>query len=69
MLMDSCRASDYGLDIQESDGSWHFYPVDANGQDIAFSYLISTQRMDNLYVTVTGVLADNTITVINLEET
>ena len=69
MLMDSCRASGYGLDIQESDGSWNFYPFDANGQDIAFNYLISTQRMDNLYVTVTGVLADNTITVINLEET
>ena len=68
MLMDSCRASGYGLDIQESDGSWHFYLFDTNGQDITFNYLISTQRMDNLYVTVTGVLADNTITVINIEE-
>ena len=68
MLMDSCRESGYGIDIQSDDGSWYFYPFDEKGQDIALNYLLSTQRMDNLYVKVTGVLTDNIISVINIEE-
>ena len=68
MLMDSCRASGYGLDIQQEDGSYLFYMFDENGQNLAWDYLIQTDRMDGLYVTVTGVWEDNVIKVITLEE-
>ena len=68
MLMDSCRASGYGLDILQADGTWLFYAFDENGQDLALDYLLHTTRMDNLYVTVTGTLTDGTIAVQTLEE-
>lgn len=68
MLMDSCRASGYGLDIQQEDGSYVFYMFDENGQNLAWDYLIHTDRMDGLYVTVTGIWEDNVIKVITLEE-
>lgn len=68
MLMDSCRASGYGLDIEQSDGSWVFYMFDDNGQSLSWDYLTQTDRMDGLYVTVTGKWEDNVIKVIDLQE-
>ena len=68
MLMESCRASGYGLDILQADGTWLFYAFDENGQDLALDYLLHTTRMDNLYVTVTGTLTDGTIAVQTLEK-
>ena len=68
MLMDSCRASGYGLDIEQSDGSWVFYMFDDNGQTLSWDYLTQTDRMDGLYVTVTGKWEDNVIKVIDLQE-
>ena len=68
MLMDSCRASGYGLDIQQEDGSWLFYMFDEKGQELAWDYLIHTDRMSELYVSVTGTLKDGTIYVDKLEE-
>jgi hypothetical protein len=68
MLMDSCRASGYGLDIQHEDGSWLFYMFDDKGQELAWEYLTHTDRMSELYVTVTGTLDDDIIYVDKLEE-
>ncbi len=68
MLMDTCRASGYGLDVQQADGTWIFIPFDENGQNLAWEYLIHTKRMDNLYVLVTGTLTDGVIAVNTLEE-
>lgn len=68
MLMDSCRASGYGIDIQQEDGSWRFYMFDEKGQDLSLDYLLHTDRMSELYVTVTGVLENDIIYVENLEE-
>lgn len=68
MLMDSCRASGYGLDIQHEDGSWLFYMFDDKGQELAWEYLTYTDRMSELYVTVTGTLDNNIIYVEKLEE-
>lgn len=68
MLMDSCRASGYGLDIQQPDGSWLFYPFDETGQALSWDYLIHTERMDGLYVKVTGTWEGNCIKVIAIEE-
>lgn len=68
MLMDTCRASGYGLDIQQPDGSWRFVPFDENGQNLAWEYLHHTTRMDNLFVTVKGTLTDGVISVFDLEK-
>ena len=45
MLMDSCRASGYGIDIQQDDGSWKFYMFDEKGQALSWDYLTHTNRM------------------------
>ena len=66
MLMDSCRESGYGLDIEQDDGTWIFYMFDENGQTLSWEYLINTEQMDGLYVTVTGIWEDDLIKVINL---
>ena len=68
MLMDTCRASGYGLDVQQADGRWIFIPFDENGQNLAWEYLLHTTRMDNLYVEVTGTLTDGIIAVQTLTE-
>ena len=68
MLMDTCRASGYGLDVQQADGTWIFIPFDENGQNLAWEYLLHTTRMDNLYVEVTGTLTDGIIAVQTLTE-
>lgn len=68
MLMDECRASGYGVDIQQSDGSWVFYMFDERGQELAWDCLLHTARMDGLYVSVTGKWEDNVIKVIGLNE-
>jgi hypothetical protein len=54
MLMDSCSASGYGLDIQTEDGAWQFIPFDEKGQELAWDYLLQTSQPDHLYVTITG---------------
>ena len=68
MLMDECRASGYGVDILQDDGTWKFYMFDEKGQDLSWEYLIHTSRMDKLYVNVTGTLKDGKIYVDKLEE-
>ena len=68
MLMDSCRASGYGLDIQQDDGLWLFYMFDSKGQELAWDYLTHTDRMSELYVTVSGTSEDGIIYVDKLEE-
>lgn len=68
MLMDTCRASGYGLDIQREDGTWYFIPFDENGQNLTWDYLLQITRMDNLYVTVSGTMTDGVIAVQTLEE-
>lgn len=68
MLMDSCRASGYGIDIQLEDGSWKFYMFDEKGQELSWDYLTHTKRMNKLYVTVTGILENDIIYVEKLEE-
>lgn len=68
MLMDSCRASGYGIDIEQADGGRKFYMFDENGQELSWDYLTHTDRMDGLYVTVTGILANDIIYVDKLEE-
>lgn len=68
MFMKECRASGYGLDIQQEDGSWVFYMFDENGQDLSWEYLNVTQRQDGLFVNVSGTPEDNIIKVISIEE-
>lgn len=68
MLMETCRASGYGLDIQQPDGSWQYIPFDENGQNLTWEYVTHTTRTDNLYVTVKGTLTDGVIAVSVLEE-
>ena len=67
MLMYSCRASGYGIDIQQDDGSWKFYIFDEKGQQLSWDYLTNTNRMSELYVTVTGKLENGIIYVEKLE--
>ena len=68
MFMTECRASGYGLDIMQEDGSWVFYMFDENGQQLAWEYLNKTSRADGLYVSVEGVWEDNLIKVNSIEE-
>ena len=68
MFMKECRASGYGLDIKQEDGTWVFYMFDENGQALAWDYLNITERQDGLFVTVTGTWEDNMIKVISIEE-
>ncbi len=68
MFMESCRESGYGLDIQQEDGSWVFYMFDEAGQDLTLEYLEQTERVDGLYVTVTGTMENEVIKVISIEE-
>lgn len=68
MLMEECRASGFGIDIQQEDGTWVFYMFGQKGQDLAWEYLLQTEREDNLYVTVEGTWEDNEIKVISLTE-
>ena len=68
MLMDECRASGYGVDIQQADGSWAFYMFDDIGQELAWDLLRHTSRMDGLYVSVIGKWENNVIKVIDLNE-
>ncbi len=68
MFMDGCRESGYGLDIQQADGSWKFYLFDGTGQQLTWEYLNTTERQDGLFVTVTGVLENEVIKVISIEE-
>ena len=67
MLMYSCRASGYGIDIQQDNGSWKFYIFDEKGQQLSWDYLTNTNRMSELYVTVTGKLENGIIYVEKLE--
>lgn len=66
MLMDSCRASGYGLNIQTEDGAWQFVPFDENGQKLAWVYLLQTMQPDHLYVTITGTNNEGVIHVVQL---
>ena len=68
MFMECCRESGYGLDIQQEDGSWVFYMFDEAGQDLTLEYLEQTERVDGLYVTVTGTMENEVIKVISIEE-
>ena len=68
MFMDGCRESGYGLDIQNEDGSWDFFMFDEKGQQLTWEYLNTTERLDGLYVTVTGSLEDEVIKVISIKE-
>lgn len=68
MFMEECRASGYGLDIEQSDGAWVFYMFDDNGQSLAWEYLNFTKRDDGLFVTVTGKWEDGEIKVISITE-
>lgn len=68
MFMEGCRASGYGLDIEQPDGTWVFYMFDENGQELAWEYLNQTTRQDGLFVTVTGRWEDNILKVISIEE-
>ena len=68
MFMEGCRESGYGLDIQQEDGSWVFYMFDEAGQDLTLEYLEQTERVDGLYVTVTGTMENEVIKVISIEE-
>lgn len=68
MFMEGCRESGYGLDIQQEDGSWKFYMFDEAGQQLTLEYLEQTERVDGLYVTVTGTMENEVIKVISIEE-
>ena len=68
MFMEGCRESGYGLDIQQEDGSWVFYMFDEAGQNLTLEYLEQTERVDGLYVTVTGTMENEVIKVISIEE-
>ena len=68
MFMKECRASGYGIDIEQSDGTWVFYMFDDNGQSLAWDYLNTTERQDGLFVTVTGSWEDGVIKVISITE-
>lgn len=68
MFMEGCRASGYGLDIEQPDGTWVFYMFDEKGQELAWAYLNQTTRQDGLFVTVTGRWEDNILKVISIEE-
>ena len=69
MFMEECRDSGYGIDIKQDDGSWVFYEFDDYGKELAWEYLNSTDRLDGLYITVTGELSGNIIKVSELKET
>lgn len=68
MFMEGCRESGYGLDIRQEDGSWVFYMFDEAGQQLTLDYLEKTERVDGLYVTVTGTMENEVIKVISIEE-
>ncbi len=68
MFMEGCRESGYGLDIRQEDGSWVFYMFDEAGQQLTLDYLEQTERVDGLYVTVTGTMENEVIKVISIEE-
>jgi len=68
MFMEGCRASGYGIDIEQEDGSWVFYMFDENGQVLAWNYLNTTKRPDGLFVTVTGEWDNGKIKVISIKE-
>ena len=69
MFMEECRDSGYGIDIKQDDGSWVFYEFDDYGKELAWEYLNSTDRLDGLYITVTGELSGGIIKVSELKET
>jgi flagellar basal body L-ring protein FlgH len=68
MFMDECRASGYGLDIEQPDGSWVFYMFDERGQQLTWEYLNITTRTEGLYADVTGIRSGDIIKVISIEE-
>ena len=68
MLMDECRASGYGIDILQDDGTWVFYLFDQKGQELTLDYLLKPKRNDNLYAYVTGKFEGGVIRVTGLEE-
>lgn len=68
MFMEGCRASGYGIDIEQEDGSWVFYMFDDNGQVLAWDYLNTTKRPDGLFVTVAGEWDNGKIKVISIKE-
>ena len=68
MFMEECRASGYGIDIEQEDGSWVFYMFNDNGQALAWDLLNTTKRPDGLFVTVTGEWDNGKIKVISIKE-
>ena len=61
------------LDAIAKDAVIKVYPygsisVDEAGQQLAWDYLLSTERLDGLYVTVKGRWDGDTIKVISIEE-
>lgn len=68
MFMEECRASGYGLDILQADGSYKFIPFDEKGQSLTWDYINHTSRPDHLYVTVVGTYKNGTIYVTSITE-
>ena len=68
MFMEECRASGYGIDIKQADGSWVFYEFDDRGKELAWEYLNKTDKPDGLYITVTGTRDGKTIKVNEINE-
>lgn len=61
LLMQSCEATGYGLLILQQDGSYKFYPFDANGHNLAKQYLQKTTKESYISVIVDGSIENDTI--------
>lgn len=68
MFMEECKASGYGLDILQKDGSYKFYMFDEKGQELTWQYMQSCTRVDGLYVRIWGTYKNGKIYVTKLKE-
>ena len=62
-LMKPCIESGYTLLVKNSSGGFDSLPLDKKGNKLAVKYLKNTDKIDNIYVTITGTLMDNVIQV------
>lgn len=68
MFMEECKASGYGLDILQKDGSYKFYMFDEKGQELTWQYMQHCTRVDGLYVRIWGTYKNGKIYVTKLKE-
>ena len=68
-LMKPCIESGYTLLVKNSSGGFDSLPLDKKGNKLAVKYLKKTDKIDNIYVTITGTVMDNMIQVDRITDT